>query len=348
MRLTAADASSARATDRLTNTLSSFVLDDGGSLWCSKVVCNDSSRRSRRLGGRGPDRGDRPPRRRRRGDARRARGRGARRRGRRAGGRCRARRLAPLLGEAVPGAAARARARRPDDRGDRDRVRVAPRLARAARRRPQPARQGAGRARTSSSAVPNRPRSGTTARASTPGCSRSAARRAGRAAATASGRTRSSTRCLHEVAAAADVDPEEIPTAIDGCGVLTFALPLERMALMFARLEQVDGGARVAAAMRAHPDLIRGPMAADSLLMRELDGWTAKGGAEGLLCACGPGGLGIALKVEDGSMRAMRPALAELLAPARVRDGRARRRAARELARRGRRRDRLGPVPTAG
>jgi L-asparaginase II len=119
--------------------------------------------------------------------------------------------------------------------------------------------------------------------------------------------------CLAEVAAAADVAAEEIPTAVDGCGVLTFALPLERMALMFSRLEQVDGGARVAAAMRAHPELIRGPMAADSMLMRELDGWTAKGGAEGLLCASGPGGTGLALKVEDGSMRAMRPALAELL-----------------------------------
>jgi L-asparaginase II len=119
--------------------------------------------------------------------------------------------------------------------------------------------------------------------------------------------------CLAEVAAAAEVPAEEIPTAIDGCGVLTFALPLERMALMFSRLEQVDGGKRVAAAMQAHPELIRGPLAADSLLMRELEGWTAKGGAEGLLGACGPGGLGIALKVEDGSMRAMRPALAELL-----------------------------------
>ena len=119
--------------------------------------------------------------------------------------------------------------------------------------------------------------------------------------------------CLAEVAAASDVPAAEIPTAVDGCGVLTFALPLERMALMFSRLEEVDGGARVAAAMRAHPELIRGPMAADSMLMRELDGWTAKGGAEGLLCAAGPAGLGIALKVEDGSMRAMRPALAEFL-----------------------------------
>ena len=119
--------------------------------------------------------------------------------------------------------------------------------------------------------------------------------------------------CLAEVAAAAEVPPESIPTAVDGCGVLTFALPLERMAHMFARLEELDGGARVAAAMRAHPELIRGPRAADTMLMQQLDGWTAKGGAEGLFCASGPGGLGIVLKVEDGSMRAMRPALAELL-----------------------------------
>lgn len=119
--------------------------------------------------------------------------------------------------------------------------------------------------------------------------------------------------CRAEIAAAADADPDEVPTAVDGCGVLTFALPLERMALMFSRLEQIDGGREVAAAMRKHPELIRGPMAADTMLMLEQDGWTAKGGAEGLLCAAGPGGLGIALKIEDGSMRAMRPALAELL-----------------------------------
>ena len=112
---------------------------------------------------------------------------------------------------------------------------------------------------------------------------------------------------------AAGVRGDDLPTAVDGCGVLTFALPLDRMASMFAGLEQREGGARVAAAMRAHPELIRGPTAADTLLMRELEGWTAKGGAEGLLCAAGPDGLGIALKVEDGNMRAMRPALAELL-----------------------------------
>jgi L-asparaginase II len=119
--------------------------------------------------------------------------------------------------------------------------------------------------------------------------------------------------CLAEIASASDVAADEIPTAVDGCGVVTFALPLERTALLFSRLEQVDGGASVAAAMRAHPELIRGPMAADTLLMRELEGWTAKGGAEGLMCAVGPDGLGVALKVEDGSMRAIRPAVAEFL-----------------------------------
>ena len=53
------------------------------------------------------------------------------------------------------------------------------------------------------------------------------------------------------------------------------------MAHAFARLEALDGGRRVAAAMRAHPELIRGERAADTMLMRALPGWIAKGGAEG-------------------------------------------------------------------
>lgn len=119
--------------------------------------------------------------------------------------------------------------------------------------------------------------------------------------------------CAAEIAAASEVSQAELETAVDGCGVVTFALPLERMALLFARLEQREGGAEVSAAMRTHPELIRGPGAPDTLLMQGLEGWTAKGGAEGLLCACGPGGLGLALKAVDGSGRAVGPALAELL-----------------------------------
>jgi len=119
---------------------------------------------------------------------------------------------------------------------------------------------------------------------------------------------------LVEVARAADVDETELDTAADGCGVITFALTLERMALAFARLEHLDGGDRVAAAMRAHPALIRGPEAVDTTLMRAREGWIAKGGAEGLMCAAAPRGLGVALKVEDGTARAVGPALAAFLA----------------------------------
>jgi len=116
-----------------------------------------------------------------------------------------------------------------------------------------------------------------------------------------------------EVAAAADVHLEEMPTAVDGCGVPTFALPLDRCAHAFAQLPRLEGGSRVVAAMRAHPEMLRGPVAADVLFMKWLPEWVAKGGAEGLFCACSDDGLGIAVKVEDGAFRAIRPAVATFL-----------------------------------
>jgi L-asparaginase II len=118
---------------------------------------------------------------------------------------------------------------------------------------------------------------------------------------------------LQEVAAAADVAPGSIPLAVDGCGVVTFALPLERMARAFARLPRLEAGERALLAMRTHPQLVRGPGAADTVLMELVAGWAAKGGAEGLLCATSGDGLGVALKVQDGAARAIRPALAAFL-----------------------------------
>ena len=119
---------------------------------------------------------------------------------------------------------------------------------------------------------------------------------------------------LAEHAALAEVEPTEIPTATDGCGVVTFALSLEQVAFAFSRLEQHDGGARVAPAIRAHPGLIGGAAGADVQLMKAVPGWIAKGGAEGLVCAAGPDGLGVALKAEDGNQRPLRPALGAFLA----------------------------------
>jgi L-asparaginase II len=121
--------------------------------------------------------------------------------------------------------------------------------------------------------------------------------------------------CLEVHSEAAEVEPDALATGTDGCGIVTFALTLERMAHAFSRLASLPGGSRVADAMRARPDLVGGPDGADFLLMRGAPGWLAKGGAEGLLCAAGPDGIGIALKSEDGAGRAHAPALAAFLAP---------------------------------
>ena len=120
--------------------------------------------------------------------------------------------------------------------------------------------------------------------------------------------------CLDVHAEAAEVDAGSMPTGTDGCGIVTFALTLERMAHAYSRLESLPGGGRVAAAMRARPDLVGGPDGADYLLMRAAPGWLAKGGAEGVICAARPDGLGVALKTEDGTSRAHAPALAAFLA----------------------------------
>jgi L-asparaginase II len=97
-------------------------------------------------------------------------------------------------------------------------------------------------------------------------------------------------------------------SAVDGCGVPTFALPLSRMAGLFAGIPS-----RIVAAMVAHPDLVGGQGADDTDLMRALPGWAAKRGAEGLFCARSPDGGGYVFKVEDGSTRALRPAIGQVL-----------------------------------
>jgi L-asparaginase II len=112
---------------------------------------------------------------------------------------------------------------------------------------------------------------------------------------------------LAEVTNAAERAPA---TGTDHCSVVTFALPLERMATVFSRLAERDGADQVLTAMRAHPELIGGEGSLDTQLMQSYPGWLAKGGAEGLLCGITPDGAGFALKAEDGAFRALGPALA--------------------------------------
>ena len=108
------------------------------------------------------------------------------------------------------------------------------------------------------------------------------------------------------VAEAVDRPAGEIETAVDGCGVPTFALSLREMAGVFAELVsgRPSGAETVVTAMTEHPELVGGTHSVDTLVMRALPGAVAKRGAEGVLCAGLPDGTGVALKVEDGANRA--------------------------------------------
>ena len=114
---------------------------------------------------------------------------------------------------------------------------------------------------------------------------------------------------------AAGLGGNQIPVAVDGCGVPTFGLSLECMAASFGRLvrNELEGADRVTAAMRAHPALVEGPGSAATEVMHAVPGSVAKGGAEGVLCIGLDDGSALAFKSEDGSGRGLLPAAAALL-----------------------------------
>ena len=97
-----------------------------------------------------------------------------------------------------------------------------------------------------------RARSTTTARGSTRAFSPSAARAAGRRRATGSPTTRCSRSCRRRSLGSSDLPPTTLPTAVDGCGVVTFGLSLERMAAVVRRLAAASTApSAMLAAMRA-------------------------------------------------------------------------------------------------
>lgn len=114
-----------------------------------------------------------------------------------------------------------------------------------------------------------------------------------------------------------------LQTAIDGCSVPVFALPLAAMARSYAHLAsaRADGDprdralARIRSAMMAHPRATGGAERFATVLMEAMPGRVvAKGGAEGLECLGLPEReWALAVKVEDGSTRAVGPAVVELL-----------------------------------
>ncbi len=126
--------------------------------------------------------------------------------------------------------------------------------------------------------------------------------------------------CTEAVAHWTGVPAGALRCAVDGCGVVVYALPLEAMARGYARLADAsaaddDVPARVVHAMRTRPFLVGGTDRFDTVLMEETDGGVlAKIGAEGVhSVAVLDRSLGLAVKVEDGNQRAQYPAVLRFL-----------------------------------
>ncbi|MEL6690419.1 MAG: asparaginase [Pseudomonadota bacterium] len=116
---------------------------------------------------------------------------------------------------------------------------------------------------------------------------------------------------------------EDSPTwAIDGCSAPNFATSLTGLARAMAAFatahERADAASkamvRLRDAMMLHPDLVAGETRACTELMRAAPGVALKTGAEGVFTAIVPEkGLGIALKISDGTTRAAEAAITALL-----------------------------------
>lgn len=109
----------------------------------------------------------------------------------------------------------------------------------------------------------------------------------------------------------------DLDQGVDGCGVVAFALPLRNMARAFAAIaaDSADAPRRIVRAMTRYPEMVAGHRRLCTELMQAYPGRVlAKVGAEGVYgAALIDRGLGIAIKVEDGSSAAAMPALLSAL-----------------------------------
>jgi L-asparaginase II len=108
---------------------------------------------------------------------------------------------------------------------------------------------------------------------------------------------------------------------VDGCGAPLFAVSLHGLARAAARIATAAPGtaeARVADAMRAHPEMVSGTGRDVAALMRAVPGLLTKDGYEGVQIAALPDGRAVAVKIADGASRARVPVTAAALARAGV------------------------------
>jgi L-asparaginase II len=124
-------------------------------------------------------------------------------------------------------------------------------------------------------------------------------------------------------------DQEGVEIGVDGCGAPVHGMPLHRMALLYARLSDPERlgrlrtpALRATTAMVAEPYLVAGRDRLDTAVMEVAPTVVVKVGAEGLVCAAVLGeGIGVAVKIADGTARAAGPALIEALRELDLLDG---------------------------
>jgi L-asparaginase II len=113
------------------------------------------------------------------------------------------------------------------------------------------------------------------------------------------------------------VQGDAMPQGIDGCTAPNFAMPLRRLAQSYARLavQETPELAALFYAMTRHPDLVSGTRRTDLAIMQTGAGdWISKAGADGMQAiGVASQGLGIAIRIADGSPRALHAATVEVL-----------------------------------
>ena len=124
------------------------------------------------------------------------------------------------------------------------------------------------------------------------------------------------------VAYCAGMASDDLHIGIDGCSAPNYAMPLSRLAYSYARLAQGEETAlygnalsTLRDAMMTHPHLVSGTGRNDLAFMQTAPGdWVAKIGADGVqVIGIRSAGLGIALKIADGNMRALYTAAVAVL-----------------------------------
>ena len=109
---------------------------------------------------------------------------------------------------------------------------------------------------------------------------------------------------------------EPLPVVVDGCGAPAFSATVAGVARAYARIATAPAGTpehRVATAMREHPWYVGGTGTLVTQLGLKVPGLIAKNGAEGGFAAALPDGRALAVKVLDGSPRALPALVAALL-----------------------------------